>query len=533
MLSPPGLASHAVLAQLVERCAGPARSILGYQELALEEARELGLDEATPDLERVREAAEALSALVARLVEEQPPDVADGVTPEAQLRHDLRTPINAVLGYTEMVIEDFENRLSERLRADLDAVAREARRLLDRIDEVIDAARADAGAAEADAAALSVAADLARTLAAPPQASAAEPALILVVDDVEANRELLGRRLERLGHRAAAAASGRAALKLLAEREFDLALVDILMPDMNGLELLRRMKADAALRDIPVLMVSGLRDESAVIGCVKAGAEDYLPKPVDPVLLRARIESSLERRRWRARERRYLERIEFEKERADALLEAMLPGQVVRRLAGGEAVIADRFEAVTVVFADIVDFSPLAAKIAPSALVRRLGRLFSRFDEIADACGVEKIKTIGDAYMAVSGAPEPREDHADAALAFASALLWECRSGPEAFASGLRIGVHSGPAIAGLIGRKRFVYDLWGHTVNVAARLESYGEPGRIHLSRSVLDALRAPVSAAPRGRMRMKGVGLVESYVLEGAVASGADGLAGRSDER
>ena len=138
---------------------------------------------------------------------------------------------------------------------------------------------------------------------------------ILVVDDIAANRQLLGRRLAREGHSVMTADGGTAALKLIGEREFDLILLDVLMPDMNGIEVLRRLKADRSRRHIPVIMISGLDDVDAVARCIESGADDYLTKPFNPVLLKARISAVLERKRWLDRERRYLARIEAEQKR--------------------------------------------------------------------------------------------------------------------------------------------------------------------------------------------------------------------------
>jgi len=503
-------------AHLAQSLSGPAQTVLGYLELLVEDAREAGHCEAAADLETAMRAARDLSGLIERMLAHGADARDDSPETEARLRHDLRNPLNAILGYCEMVAEDFPDVLPAPFLADLAAVMRESRALLGRIDLIVDASRASAPMEAAPGAEMAMAADLARTMATQPDAPPGEAGRILVIDDIGANRALLARRLARDNHRVTTAASARAALEILETQEFDLALVDILMPDMNGIELLALLKADPRWREITVVMVSGLREDEAVIRCIAAGAEDYLPKPVDPVLLRARIAACLERRRWREREKRYLARIEFEKARADALLNAILPGKIVARLAGGETVIADRFDDVSILFADIVGFTPLAARTPPGELLRRLGALFSCFDEIADRHGIEKIKTIGDAYMAAAGLPEPRDDHARTAVAFARALIGEMAraDGPGAPLS-LRIGIHSGPVVAGLIGRKRFVYDVWGHTVNFASRLESAGAPGRIQISQSTLDALGHGVEVSHQGMLDLKGIGVVPTYML------------------
>ncbi|MBA5775874.1 response regulator [Stappia sp. F7233] len=504
------IGNRAYAAIMAQKLADPARAVLGYQELVLDEVREQGPHEALGDLEKVLAAARQLNALIERLAEGGAPVV------DARLRHDLRTPMNAILGYSEMVVEDFADELSPRLLADISRIIDESRTLLEQIDEPVGTAETDKGGRPDNDIDVTIAADLARTMTARPKAQAHEAGRILVVDDTASNRDLLSRRLTRDGHAVTAASSGNEALAILREHSFDLVLADILMPDMNGIELLGRLKADENWRDMPVVMISGLKDEDAVVRCIEAGAEDYLRKPIDPVLLKARITACLERSRWRERERRYLAEIEFEKERADALLHAILPGQVVRRLANGEEVIADRIDMASILFADIVNFTELAARTPASDLVKRLGALFSRFDELADEHGVEKIKTIGDAYMAASGLPEPRSDHATAIVDFARALLAETENPDDAGASlKLRIGIHSGPLIAGLIGRKRFVYDVWGHTVNLASRMESYGSSGKIQISQGTYEALgnRCPVDR-PRV-LEIRGIGKYTAYFL------------------
>lgn len=510
------ISRRAYIARIVQKIIDPAQAILGYQELIIEETRETGVVEALPDLGRVLDAARELNGLIDRLLETEHPGTATAPTVDRLLRHDLRTPMSAILGYSEMVIEDFGEALPERLSADIGRVIQESRLLLDEIDRTLDAPARDAEERSENIADAMIAANLAQAIAARPTVPPEEAGRILVVDDAASNREVLARRLGRDGHMVVVACSGKEALRILETQEFDLALADILMPDMNGIELLARLKSDGRLREIPVVMISGLKDNEAVIRCIEAGAEDYLQKPIDPVLLRARITACLERSRWRERERRYLAQIEFEKERTDALLHAILPGQVVKRLAEGEEVIADRIEMATILFADIVNFTEFAARTPANTVVQRLGELFSRFDELADQYGIEKIKTIGDAYMAAAGLPDPRPDHAPAAVAFGRALLAETARtmGPEPPLR-LRIGINSGPVIAGLIGRKRFVYDVWGHTVNVASRMESCGIPGRIQISQSTFDALGEGCANAHREVMEIRGIGKYTTYLL------------------
>ncbi len=347
-----------------------------------------------------------------------------------------------------------------------------------------------------------------------PTRPSANPEEILVVDDVASNRDLLARRLERDDHVVLLAASGVEALDLLDQTAVDLVLLDVLMPDLNGIEVLSRLKADPRHARIPVIMISGLKETDAVIRCIEAGADDYLTKPFNPVLLRARVNACVERKRWADREARYLRRIEVERDRADALLHAVLPAPVVARLTNGERVIADRYESVSILFADLVGFTPVAARTSPGDLVRRLDGIFRAFDGLAESHGVEKIKTIGDAYMAASGVPDICSDHADRIMRLAWEMLGTmatCDPDTEPFA--LRIGIHSGPVVAGLIGDRRFVYDVWGETVNIASRLESHGAPGAIQISQATFGLLTDRWDTAPAGAVDLKGVGAMPAW--------------------
>ncbi|MFH1469241.1 MAG: adenylate/guanylate cyclase domain-containing protein [Pseudomonadota bacterium] len=211
-------------------------------------------------------------------------------------------------------------------------------------------------------------------------------------------------------------------------------------------------------------------------------------------------------------------RLEEEYQRSEALLHNILPAPIAQRLKRHPGVIADRFEQATVLFADIVDFTPLAERTEPEALVRLLDEVFSRVDELAARWGLEKIKTIGDAYMVVAGVPEPRPDHAAAMAGFALELMEQVQPrGPRGAELRLRIGIHSGPLVAGVIGKKRLLYDLWGDTVNLAARMESHGIPGAIQVSRATHDLLGAAFVLEARGVVQIKGKGPLETWMLRG----------------
>ena len=206
-----------------------------------------------------------------------------------------------------------------------------------------------------------------------------------------------------------------------------------------------------------------------------------------------------------------------ERARSERLLLNILPAPIADRLKASEDSIAEHSESVTVLFADIVGFTPLSANKTPRELVDLLNRIFSEFDALAHKYGLEKIKTIGDAYMAVAGLPESQFDHA--ARAARMALAMRDVTARVATDTGeklaLRIGMHSGPVVAGVIGRSKFSYDLWGDTVNTASRMESHGLPGEVHCSEATALLLQGDFGLRPRGAVEIKGKGKMNTFVL------------------
>ena len=316
---------------------------------------------------------------------------------------------------------------------------------------------------------------------------------ILIVDDNEDNRYTLQLLLESDGHeRIVCAASGNEALALIEKEKFSLILLDLMMPDLNGDEVLKVIRSDPDKRDIPVIMISADTDVDKVSQCIELGADDYLPKPFNSTILRARIGAALRRQSLRALENEYVGKIENEKRNSDNLLRNILPAEIATRLRNGESNIADHFDDATVIFADIVGFGKITARMKAYEIVACLNQLFSEFDKLAEDVGVEKIKTIGDNYMAVSGVPTPRANHARMAAKFALdtiAATGRLRSRlPVPFM--IRVGLHSGSVMAGVIGTRRFAYDVWGDTVNIAARMEAASQPNRVLASAATVKGL-------------------------------------------
>ena len=220
--------------------------------------------------------------------------------------------------------------------------------------------------------------------------------------------------------------------------------------------------------------------------------------------------------------------LRVEQVKAENLLLNILPRSIAERLKAEDRPIADQFDSASILFADVVDFTPWSERLPPSEVVGYLDRLFTHFDTLAERHGLEKIKTIGDCYMAAAGVPTPRPDHARVLALMALDMLEAMHSTDELGHLGLelRAGINSGPVVAGVIGRKRFLYDLWGDAVNTASRMESYGAPGRIQITRPTYELLRDEFECEPRGTITVKGKGEIEAWYLVGLRERADDGI-------
>jgi adenylate cyclase len=516
--------NQAMRAFLRQELQAPATAVTDFLGIIIEDARSNQLDHLLSDLERMRTASVQLNAFVKRLLQDTSSNLQNGESQQEfhrRLRHDLRTPLNAIKGYSELLIEDMEGDGQSSLRFDLEKLKQSADQLLGQVDSMV-ALTQQEEAAEPDGRQrqLDIVADVLRTLepldagrsGAPVQSSS-----ILVVDDNAANRDVLARRLTREGHRVVTANSGAAALELVAAQDFDLVLLDLIMPEMSGFEVLRRLKATEHTSDVPVIVISALDEIDSVVRCIESGAEDYLTKPFNPVLLRARVEASLEKKWLRDREKKFIVDLEREKQRSEVLLLNILPQGIVNRMRGGETVIADHVDQVTILFCDLVGFTAISQALPAARTIDFLSRIFSAFDQLAAEHGVEKIKTIGDAYMVVGGIPEHQPDHAMRIATLAPRMLEAVRIISESTTLALhaRIGIHTGAVVAGVLGTHKFVYDVWGDTVNTASRMESHSLPGRIQVSAATRAALKNGFTFEPRGALEIKGKGLMETYFL------------------
>ena len=310
--------------------------------------------------------------------------------------------------------------------------------------------------------------------------------LVLVVDDEEANRMLLRDPLEVHGYEIIEAENGEQALQKVEQRPPDVILLDVMMPRMDGFEVCRRLKKEARTAHIPILIVTALSERMERMMGIAAGASDFLSKPVDLQELTLRVNHAVHAKRL-------VDQLQAEQVKVERLLLNSLPGPIAERMKQGEVNIAEHHPDVSVLLADLVGFTTLAAHIGPEQVVYLLNEIFSGFDLLALKHGLEKIKTIGDAYMAAGGVPLPRPDHAEAIAELALDMMAEIEKFNRAYNTSiqLRIGISTGSVVAGVIGRWKFTYDLWGDTVNLACRLESLGQAGTILVSDLTYQRLR------------------------------------------
>lgn len=512
----------------------PINAIIGYSELLIEDAEELGYQAFVADIEKILAAGRLLLALVTELLDSTQNESMASLDIEefaARVGHGLRTPITTVDGYCDMLIEEAQQRDDlDELIADLEKIRRAARRMLALIGEIVEMARVEAGDRTVDSEFTTDARTsseflevIANIQASSEMVSVASGGTLLVVDDNETNRQMLARRLVRRGYQVDAAEDGPQAIQMLRSQRFDLVLLDIVMPGMDGLQVLKLMKADEELCHVPVIMLSSLDEVDGVVACIETGADDYLTKPFDPVLLQARIGACLEKKRLRDREQAYLEQLQIERDRSERLLLNVLPEPIAERLKRSEGIIVDHFPEVTVLFADLVGFTPLTAILPPAEMIGHLNAIFSAFDQLVAELDLEKVKTIGDAYMVAGGMLVDNPDHAAAMAHLALAMMDEIGriSASRGRRFQLRVGLATGPVVGGVIGTSKFIYDLWGDAVNTAARMESQGIAGRVQVSPSTYRLLQGRFCFEGRGVVEIKGKGEMETFLLLGAVSS------------
>ena len=407
-----------------------------------------------------------------------------------QASHDLRNLISALQGYSELICEDFSLVKTPKLISLLEDLVKHSTKMTqseqspnisDSLTEVVQSS-----------------------------------GTILAVDDSEENRDLLSRYLQRNGHQVITASSGQQALDILASKPVDTILLDLIMPEMDGHEVLRQVKSNEAFRSIPVIVISGMQDTPEIIRCIEAGADDYLFKPFNSVLLQARIQAGLERKRWLDKEQAYRNQLElsqrfirhtFGRYVSDEIVETLLENPEGLKLGG------DQREA-TILMADIRGFTSICEQLDPDRVVKLLNIYLGAMSDII----IEHLGTvdefIGDAILAIFGAPTTRHDDTVRALNCALAMqeaiteINKANLAEQLPVIGIGIAVNTGTVIAGNIGsERRSKYGVVGHTVNLTARIEDNCKSGEILISESTLTSAKQPLTIGRCETVTAKGI--------------------------
>ena len=364
-------------------------------------------------------------------------------------------------------------------------------------------------------------------------------AKVLIVDDQEANVLLLERMLSGAGYVSVASTRDpRAVCELHRKNRYDLILLDLQMPGMDGFEVMEGLKEVERDGYLPVLVVTAQPDHK--LRALRAGAKDFVSKPFDLAEVLTRVHNMLEVRLYAkaleqtvqelesSREvirgkndelKKLFDQVVAERKVSERLALGAPPNSIAQRLQARPDVTADSFADVTVLIADVVGLTTLSPALSPDRLALMLEEIFALFDGLANERGLKKIKTLGNSYMAAAGVPAPSVDHAARAAHVSLDMIEVLDRFNERTASTLqvRIGINTGKVVAGVIGRRLFLYDVWGDAVNVASRMESHGVAGRVQVSESTRRLLGEPFLVEERGTLEFEGTGALKTWFLAG----------------
>ena len=473
----PERVKRAALGHVRHELRTPINAILGYSEMLLEEDPP---KETAADLEKIRSGGRQLLARVDAILDAgriEADAEKDLESYAGQIEADLRTPVTSVVGYCEMLIESESEAGRSTMVPDLERILGAAHALLEMSGDIVGVARRSESAARvADSSAL--ASGVLAKLRPVASGDADGEGSLLVVDDNATNRELLTRQFARQGYVVATAENGKQALEQMRRQSFDLVLLDVIMPEMDGVETLRRIKVDERLRDTPVIMLSSLDEVDSAVRCLQLGAEEYLGKPIEGALLEARIRANLEIRRLRARDRAMRERLDADETLIEELLTSGIPAPMREQLRAGSVPIVESWPAAAVLCA-VLDPVPFGAG-AVDRYVSFLADAADEFDELADSIeGVDARLAGRPGFVAAAfESVDPGRALAAPLLELADDFL-DALAAADPDAPGLfRLGIHAGPLIGSLFGASRPRLELWGEAIDTARAVAELAEPG-------------------------------------------------------
>ncbi len=504
----------------------PINAMIGYSELILDTLDEAGDRALKRDMQSIYHSSTAIFAIIQELFSDKTKagDDIGSVILNEDLHYSIRTPLSNIVGLSELILEDTATVTDLDLQDIQDSVSKinqAGKRLLKLINDLSKYSDlSDSDLMENYYTDLYLKESSIRNFQFNTEAKIPDKiGTILIVDDESANLDIIDKILQQSNHKTFTAESGEEALKILKKEsaKIDLILLDLIMPEVNGMDLLKTLKDDNNTYHIPVIMLSALDEIDTIVECISMGADDFLIKPVNRILLHARLNNALEKKYFHDKEIKYQKQIKIEQEKSDKLLLNILPESIAKRLKNGESLIADDFEASTVLFADLAGFTKLSSTISATDVVMQLNSIFSLFDGMLIKYSLEKIKTIGDCYMLAGGLPKPDKNHADSVARMALEMLDIIKEINTKTNQSLkvRIGINSGPVAAGVIGKEKFIYDLWGDTVNVASRMETFGSNSKIHVSSSTYLQLKDYYNFTKRDKINIPGKGAMQTYFL------------------
>lgn len=506
--------SQALWSHLRHELRTPLNAIIGYSEMLLEDADDDASADFASDLRQVLAAGRQLLAIVNELLDAgklASDDVAFNLESlTANLDYQARAPLNGVIGYSEILLETAVEKGQKEITPDLEKIHAAGKLFLARLNNIIDFSSLDAGlkspapgATDQSPLIDSVMASLQELAQESAAVTGGETGSILVVDDNEINRDLLSRYLARLGHRVQSAPDGRKALEMIGTGAFDLVLLDIMMPELNGYQVLQHLKDSSNWRDLPVIMISALDEMDSVVRCIELGAADYLSKPFNPVLLRARVGACLEKKRLRDLEKEQKRQLQelnaalevrnrfirqtFGRYLSDDIVESILERPDGLKI-GGEK------RQATILMSDLRGFTSLSEGLPAEDVVSMVNIYLETMTDIILKYQGTIDEFIGDGILVIFGAPFQRPDDARRAVACAVEMQLAMagvndrnrQAGYPEVALG--IGVNTGNMVVGNIGsKKRTKYGVVGSNVNLTARIESYTVGGQIFISENTL----------------------------------------------
>jgi adenylate cyclase len=516
---------HATLGHVRHELRTPINGILGYSEMLMEDVDDPDL---LQDLRRIHTAGRQLLERVDGLLQPDrvPPDALEDLAGFGrQVGVDLRNPVNAVVGYAEMLVESCEEAGRDHLLPDLERILAAARRLLTASDDIVGLAAMARGGPEAalQSSAAITGGVLAKIRPVGPGASAVEGVgRLLVVDDNETNRDLISRQLARYGYTVATASDGKEALERLDRQEFDLILLDVIMPVLDGVETLRRIQASDRHRTTPVIMLSSLDETDSAVRCIEMGASDYLSKPVQPTLLEARIAAALEIRELGRREEAYRRRIAADDDLIDRLLRGAFPASLLERVRAGVLDVEESWAGAAVLRCVLPDqLRPGTGPDSPDRMAA-LRQLLGRFEEVARTHGVDAVVWRADGFLVVLGPQGAGADRGGDAPADAARMALDTASAWDGVAA--RFAVHVGDAVGGVLGRDCPRFEVWGAAVETVDALASRAEAGTILVTPVAFGLLKDRFRMEPRGVLDVPGMGTMRVQALTGELPSDAE---------